>query len=549
MKQALLILLAGLLPHAVMARPVDLSPPGDRANPASPEGYLALYRDLATVDFGNGVQLPLRLDFSSERKGTSPYVGAFWRCVLLEAIAIPLREDLIDVCLLCGKHLYLYRSKEDPNRYWDRKREWQGEMKQGVLRVFRDDGWELTYIKGRISALKTDTGRVLNWVWNGKVVAAIREGPGTPALEVKFDSANGQPKALVVNRREHTLSFADQRLQSVAWPSGEKETYAISVAESGLSRLVLKDRQNEEKSYTWNTTTGHIVSDSDGWTYQVEEVKRPEYERPAMSRTNKEGQTESYHFDASKGMSVSQALDGTITKQYFFKSLGPLYMKLRKMEETKDGKTAVTYRAAFDEAGKLIRETKNQDGKDVTTTYQYDAAGNQAMALQGDKVLWKKEYDSQRHLISELRTNGDRVQRKYLAENSYEQITLPPDGWKQIDLFEKGELRQRTFPDGKSDRYQYDRDTGALKERVDSEGTVWRYTYDPVTGQVSEVQRNGQPWSRWFFDQKKKRNLTIHYNTDGTIAGAVETTTWIPIDDEDLKSLIASKDFSSLSRP
>ena len=71
------VVLAGLLltPAGLWARPVDLSPPIHRFESVSPEGYLLIWREIASINFGNGLEIPLRIGFFSKEGVVSPYLG------------------------------------------------------------------------------------------------------------------------------------------------------------------------------------------------------------------------------------------------------------------------------------------------------------------------------------------------------------------------------------------------------------------------------------------------------------------------------------------
>lgn len=487
-------------------RPVDLSPPGNGLGSASSEGSVSFYIDLATLDFKNGLQLPLRIDFNSASQNVSPYVGALWRCVLLEAIAIQTREDAIDACLLCGKHLHLYRSKKDITQYWDRNHEWQGELKGNVLRVFRDDKWELTYINGRLTTLKTDTGRVLNWQWTGKAVTAITEGGRGGIFEVKFDPTTKLATAFLVNDKEYRLELTQPQefgpapsLTKLTWPDGRSESFALDTTGKECE-LVTTDNGNE-KRYTWDYKTRYILSDGE-WTYQVGEVKS-QYERPPLSRKNREGETESYFYEASKGISTSQALDGTITKQYFVKSAGPNYMHLRKVERTKNGATTVIYRAGFDESARVIRETE-ESGK--VTLYQYDAAGNQISAIQDGKPLWKREYDLQKRLIMEESCGAMRATYRYLEDGNMEEVRFRIKPTSRGDDEVVAESKEVVLRDRQ----------GWPTLKRDAAGNVWEYKRDDH-GRAIEEKLNGSLYQASVYNSVGKLKERILHGSDGKL--------------------------------
>jgi len=50
-----------LMPAGLWGRPVGLSPPIYRFESVSPEGYLLIWREIASIDFGGGLDFPLRV--------------------------------------------------------------------------------------------------------------------------------------------------------------------------------------------------------------------------------------------------------------------------------------------------------------------------------------------------------------------------------------------------------------------------------------------------------------------------------------------------------
>lgn len=161
MKRLIFISLLLLGAHFAVASPVDLSPPSNS------RGYFEIWRELDEADFGKGLKLPFRVGFSSEWQASSPYFGKGWWCPMLEARAYLKREKMLCATLMCGKVLYLRKDNALENTFHTLDKKWKGVIAGKNITVSREDGWMLTYEKGQIKELKTDTGRTLIWIYSG----------------------------------------------------------------------------------------------------------------------------------------------------------------------------------------------------------------------------------------------------------------------------------------------------------------------------------------------------------------------------------------------
>ena len=111
------------------------------------------------------------------------------------------------------------------------------------------------------------------------------------------------------------------------------------------------------------------MKDND-WTYDIKADEKNPLAFAAIGRKNRQGQSEFWHKDDARGTETIQTLDGVKKVKSWF-TRGVLAGKPRKIEETKEGQTTTTYRAAYDENGKLIREVVGQQ-QGVATVSTYD---------------------------------------------------------------------------------------------------------------------------------------------------------------------------------
>ncbi|MBI4023892.1 MAG: hypothetical protein HY360_02865, partial [Verrucomicrobia bacterium] len=158
------------------ACPPDWIQPPHYFGYASETGSFHYWRDVARVDFGNGLKIPLRFDFDSARDESSPYLCAGWRCLLFEAGVVQKAPTILEVTLLGGQKLYLVQDKTPSTihsspftlKYASQDGHWRAERKGNMLEVVRDCGWAMKFqlsrssmIKGQIASLTTDQGRTL----------------------------------------------------------------------------------------------------------------------------------------------------------------------------------------------------------------------------------------------------------------------------------------------------------------------------------------------------------------------------------------------------
>jgi hypothetical protein len=385
---ALATICLGVSAHA---NPVNLDASLNSIGAADPHGNLRIWRELGDVDFGEGLVLPLRAQFSSANHGDSPYAGSGWWIPLLEANAFLKREKMMQATLLCGKTIYLRRDRSDPNKFQTLDKEWIGEINGDETTISRKDGWSLLFRHGQIQQMRTDTGRVLSWIWTGKVVTQIRE-QGQAAVPLQLQtSVGGVPNGFMVNGQRHGFALAERaRVESVGgqtlvggmdpslvswtWPNGKSETFRFEVEKDPgglIPNLDITDREGEVASYTWDPSTGKVLTGED-WTYKVGSTKGV-YELPRIERKNTAGESEFIHVNNAKGITEVKTLVGGHRIIEVFISPGPLYRKVRKIEITNErGEKRIQYAAAYDEMGRLKRST---DSKGFTQVMKYGDDG------------------------------------------------------------------------------------------------------------------------------------------------------------------------------
>jgi YD repeat-containing protein len=414
---------------SAQAAPVDLSAPQNTLGAADMFGHLRILRELDNVDFGGGVELPLRVEFNSSEQTSSPYLGEGWSCPLVESNVFLRNKLLMQVTLLCGKIMYLERDKANIHIYHTPDMQWTGTLRGNTTIISRSDGWALTYWNGHILKMRTDTGRLFKWVTAGNIVTSIQEdGTQGPAPFQLATTAEGVPDGFYVNGKLYSFTLEnkprvaqdgairavaslDPSLGSITWPDKSKETYVFALDTSTLTpNFEMTDRSGKQSSYTWDPATQNILSDGI-WNYEVGPTQN-DLDVPRITRRNAQGQDEFIAVDRNSGVTESKTIAGGHIIQEGFVSPGPLFGKTHKIEQVDDNGTAnLVYQAGYDERGRLIRET---DADGFTHAYTLDDAGKrigQIQLLPTDPAKLKALLDNEKSMLKAIVNAKNSTQR------------------------------------------------------------------------------------------------------------------------------------------
>jgi YD repeat-containing protein len=216
-------------------------------------------------------------------------------------------------------------------------------------------------------------------------------------------------------------------------------------------------------------------------------------QKPTITRQNAKGETESYRRDRMTGVETRKQADGTEIRNEIFKTAGPLYGKLRKVEQVKNGKTEIRLERMYDDDGRLEREITPKG----IAIMQYDKAGRLTSKVdEAGKLLWQAKFDEQgRKILDEI--PGE---RKWVME-------FLPDGIRRLWRWErevhplqknttiyrfmggtewdKSSVVQRWWVDGDREYTEIYNSLGQHVGRMMNGKLVERYVYDSV-GRVTE---------------------------------------------------------------
>jgi hypothetical protein len=346
------------------------------------------------------VLLPVRITFNSGLQSDSPYLGRSFWLPLAEAKAYPITEKVMRVQLICGKTIYLRKDLKDPNSYYTMDKKTTGTVDGNKFILKQSDGWEIRYKEGKIWQVQTDKGRVLTWYYRNNITTEIKdERNGRSSFQVEY-GINGKPKGFLVNGKSHSFDLGkkprveyienkkvvgamDDSLSVWEYPDNKKDTYEFAVTKELEPTLTRTDKDGTSRIYQWDARSGFIVSDGD-WKYKIENNGQ----LPKLRRYNDKGQEEHRIVDNRNGVVNQKSIEEGTRVTETFKTPGPLYGKVRKVENLlPDGTKKTIYQAAYDEKGRLIHRVNEQG---FTEVFEYDKNG----VLNKNKVLPTKDKEA-----------------------------------------------------------------------------------------------------------------------------------------------------------
>lgn len=389
-KLLLLIFASFLVVSTGWSRPVDLSAPKNTFPSVSSVGTIFVKTSVDQVDFGGGVKLPVRINFSSADR-YSPALGENWIFPLLESKTIFTSETAIRLNLLCGKVLFLYQKADSPETFVTRDKQWIGRVKKNIIIVSRDDGWEMEFDKGLLKKLRTDTGRIFSWFYEHGRVTSIQERGKNAQFRITYDGKDGLAKEFIVNDRKYSCTVDGGRMEklSVLKPKSNimDEVILSTVARVEKSLRLTLVRKGMTNIYQWGVESRKAEQVND-FAFEIEKVDGSV--RPKITRVHPNGDTEFRYYHTGKGIYYSETLDGTQWIKHYYLTRGPLYMKVRRVEkhDVDSGVTEITESYSYDKLGRMVRLTT--PGSSYAMKYNKLGELTEYKDLNDKTAKWKK---------------------------------------------------------------------------------------------------------------------------------------------------------------
>jgi len=420
-----------LLPLALFLLPFSLSQgcgldwtlPQAHFEGVDEQGYVAYWEKIGQADLGDGLVIPVHINFNSHRETSSPTLGKGWMLPLLESHVEPVDENTVHVIMPDGWTFVFYRNGNTDT--WRGNAGWVGETDGPRFTATAPCGWRVKFDTGKIIEIDTPKNRTISIKYNGPAPLEA-DIDNQPFVQVAQNTATGVAESITIGGQKIAISQAprpriqvilgktlltgfDPALSQLQWPDGQREAFNFAAPET-LSPTLVITKSNQTKRYiTWDSSTKQIERDGD-WTYKLTPG-----DNVFLNRTNPKGQTETYFYDQEKGISITQDLNESKVIVARYINAGSLNGRIRSITQDKNGVNTVLRKYDYDEKGRLIREiffTNNPHELD----FKYNAAGKESEVYLDGKKYITKVYDSQNRLVSKVLANGTRMSYEYLGK-------------------------------------------------------------------------------------------------------------------------------------
>ena len=360
----------GLVVNGAYACGINWNLPKNHFDGVNEFGFVSIWENIGKIDTGDGLVLPLNINFRSDRNTSSSTLGAGWHLALLDSNIVQVDERTFMMFDPAGPFRLFWRDEKRPNILGGQGG-WKAEIRGDSITARADcGGIKLVFNKGRIASMQVKDKTFTYDYQNGQI-SELREG-NTPILKVErapvsdkvtgLSLANNQKIEIKLGERPRVQSVQgknlvvakDVSLASITNGEGPRNQKQFEYRTDNELQPTVTVRQTSypDREIVWNPGNRLISRDGD-WSYQV---KLPEEagNGVAIGRKNNQNQSEFWHVDGARGREISVDIDGEkITIDRFVS--GILTGNIRKIS-TKDsrGEVLTEETRAYGESGNLL---------------------------------------------------------------------------------------------------------------------------------------------------------------------------------------------------
>jgi hypothetical protein len=409
---------------SVLACGLIWSSPGAYFEYCDDQGYVLLTEKLADLTIpGESESVPIWMSFTSENRVPSPYAG-LWRIGILEMSLVQFGEKQFSMRDPGGNVTLLS---------WDKNKNildgpgWKGSITGDRVKLWASCGWSVEFSRGKIAKMNTSRNKSLIFNYTDGFVSSVTcDGKTLIALgsltENTLDiTINGKKLGIVktdqpcVQRvgKADVLKGTEKSIQEITGRGEEKprRIYAYPVDEKMRPMITcLGKHESDTFTLTWDRQTRKIVRYND-WEYTKTRDRKERCATLELSRKNSKGEVESYYNDILAGVDITQC-GKTKRSEYRFTS-GVAKGKVRKIEETVDGKVTHFQKYTYDEKGRPIRGQENDD----KLRFEYDDKLRTATAWKNDKLQWQKSMDAKGRIVKVEYPDGKELYLAYTEKS------------------------------------------------------------------------------------------------------------------------------------
>jgi hypothetical protein len=522
------LLLLGYLAAAHAECGADLGLPRNHFEGVNERGFVSHWEEIAKVDCGAGLELPLNINFRSDRELVSPYIGYGWSVALLESRFLQVDDRKFIMTQINGTQSSYYR-RGPADKVLKGDGGWIAQIGEDTVIATAPCGWKITFVRGRISSILTPKNRKLEFVYAGTIVRDIVEN-GVSKVHLEMSEDGGCAKAIVLNGRRIEVDMAGRprvqtirgqriiaevapSLHQVTVPGATRREFSFSTDPQLTPTLATSGEKPH--FYTWDPSTKRVLSDNK-WSYNVKPSAAGLYAE--ISRTNDSGGSEFWYNDLARAReTVKNAADDFSLVYSRFGGSGPLAGQLRKVERVRGSSVETIQSTVYDEKGCLLKELLegglvkqygyNKDGYLDTIVEEVDGKLKQRLTFNAARIVKQREEADGTRISYELDKMGREraiyrngklhLLREWASEdNSVEEKIFGPDGvtiertfYKKFDQVGRVITKRITELSFKAEpvtiQYKYD-ELGRLAREISSRDGDFLYSY---SGGISAVKR------------------------------------------------------------
>ena len=323
----------GLVVNGAYACGIDWNLPKNHFDGVNEFGFVSIWESIGEIDTGDGLVLPLNINFRSDRNTSSSTLGAGWHLALLDSNIVQIDERTFMMFDPAGPFRWFWRDPKNPN-ILSGQAGWKAEIRGETITAWADCGAKLVYRQGRITSMQIKD-KILSYIYQNGEVSEIRDG-NIPLLKVEkapitgevtgLTLANNQnvqiehgerPRIQVVNNQQ-VISGVEQSLSKIVKPTGTAITLDYAVDDKLNPTLSVGDRR-----FVWNPATKLILKDGE-WTYNIK-TSGSSFVNAAINR-RRSGKSEFWFYDAAKGQEITLSRACPESRILFFGN----YLKSKK---------------------------------------------------------------------------------------------------------------------------------------------------------------------------------------------------------------------------
>jgi hypothetical protein len=422
-------------------------------------GYARVLKTLCEIDFeGEKNKIPIVICFKSDLRTLSDNLaGSGWGFPLFESKLIETTQNKVRWQRPDGRISFFRKSIQDGKAtFLSRDAQWEAlkNDNRNWLLIHKITKSELEYRNGHLAKISyiSEDGRLISYIisYNGDNLPYRLTRSGHHDAKITIAYSQRKIQQIIIDDTKFVFTYLSAKLENFgASPylenivNSDESILQASYLTNGRSNTVTFDRTISTgiNKLTWEPMTGFLINDNlsdysitnkslaNGGRILPKNKVNPGLisgfnwtpERAIINRKAKNGNTEFKHYDKKTGVLHTIDLNGLERWTYYLLSPGPMRGQIRKIEELRGGKRVITLRIAYDDVGRIIRQS-DEAGRLKIFTYLDQKTSKIRTIISDDIIIFNSEYDKQGRLISQKQSIDNSIIEKRFTYNGNQTI-------------------------------------------------------------------------------------------------------------------------------